>query len=222
MTVDQGRDKDETQNKRNSYTIRNRVPRSLADIGNQIIGAVVTTVTLSLGFMIFNDYIAPPPNLAGRWKFTVLYEETDLKRFKDLKVNYQALLIQEGLELSGTGEKLSEQERGKELKKHNGKPVEIIAVGNITRNYFSRDALVIHYVEKGTQRVSSTLHQLVYFDEQTMCGCYQSTIANTVGSVWWQRVYNGKNLHRSVERPAACSDVDCQASRSKRLLASNG
>ena len=47
---------------------------------------------------------------------------------------------------------------------------------------------MIHYRESGRWRESSTLHRLVYFGEQTMCGCFQSTVADTLGPIWWQRV----------------------------------
>ena len=36
------------------------------------------------------------------------YENTTLSNFKDLGVTYEVLLIQEGLKLSGSGEKVSE------------------------------------------------------------------------------------------------------------------
>ena len=182
-------------------------------MGKQVIGAAVTTATLSVGFMIFNDYIAPPPNLAGRWKFTVVYEDTARSSFQDMKVTYQALLIQEGLELSGTGEKLSEKTPGSDLVKYDGdKRTSIQIVGNVTRAYFSRDTLVIHYNEAGDRRDSATLHQLEYFDAQTMCGCFQSTIANTYGSVWWERLGERDDFYRPAELPNVCSHVDCPVS----------
>ena len=199
--------------KRITHWMRHRMPRTLPAIGREIFGAAVTTVTLSVGFMVFNDYIAPPPDLAGRWKFTVVYEDTAYRPFRGLKVTYQALLIQEGLELFGTGEKLSDLEpEGSRVEYTNDKRTNIEVVGNITRNYFSPDTLVIHYNEEGRRRESSTLHQLVYFDEQTMCGCFQSTIADTVGSVWWERIKDRDNFYEPVSKPAICS-TDCEASR---------
>ena len=67
---------------------------NFSSIGGQVVGAIVTTVTLSFGFMIFNDYVSPPPDLTGRWKFTVNYKDTSRVGFQDLKVTYQVLLIQ--------------------------------------------------------------------------------------------------------------------------------
>ena len=159
--------------------------------------------------MVFNDYVAPAPDLAGRWKFTVVYEDTALDRFEGLKVTYQALLVQEGLDLSGTGEKLSDRGSVEPVDYDSARRANIEVMGTIARSYFSPDALVIHYREAGRRRESSTLHQLEYFDAETMCGCFQSTIADTRGSVWWERVANRDGLYEPVDRPGVCRDVDC-------------
>ena len=195
------------------HAFLNRIVRWLSAISSQIVAAAVTTATLSVGFMIFNDYIAPPPNLAGRWKFTVVYEDTALSTFEGLEVTYQALLIQEGLELSGSGEKLSDRGPLIDPVDYGGdRRTNIEVVGHVTRNYFSPDALVIHYDEQGSLRNSSTLHQLAYFDARTMCGCFQSTIADTLGSVWWERLDDRNDFYEPVGEPAVCRDVYCGAS----------
>ena len=162
------------------------IAAALSAVGVRVVGAVLTTVALSVGYMIFNDYVAPPPDLAGRWKFTVVYEDTALARYEGLQVTYQALLIQEGLNLSGAGEKLSDRglEPMEPVDYSDDRRTNIELVGNIARSYFSPDRLVVHYKEAGRRRQSSTLHQLEYFDAQTMCGCFQSTVADTLGSVW--------------------------------------
>ena len=161
--------------------------RKISVLGGEVFRALVTTVSLSIGFMFFNDRIAPPPDLSGRWTFTVTYERTDLRRFENLEVTFQALLIQEGLRLSGTGEKVSERSPGKDQINYTGKDRKNIQiVGSIKRNYFSDDELVLHYTEEGEHRESSTVHRLVLLGQETMRGRFWSTIANTSGSVGWQ------------------------------------
>ena len=59
--------------------------------------------------MVFNDFIAPVPDLTGRWKFTIYYENTANTKFQGLAVTYQVLMIQDGFNLSGHGEKISER-----------------------------------------------------------------------------------------------------------------
>ena len=68
------------------------------------LSAVVTAAALSVGYMIFNDYVAPTPDLTGSWKFTMTYEDTALNRYEGLQVTYQALLVQQALDVSGSGE----------------------------------------------------------------------------------------------------------------------
>ena len=108
MAVDETHGQAGTQDERNARRTRHRIPRTFSAIGSQIIGAIVTTVTLSFGFMVLNDYVFPPPDIAGRWKITIVHEDIAYRPFPEFKVTYQTLLIQEGLELSGTGEKLSD------------------------------------------------------------------------------------------------------------------
>lgn len=68
-----------------------RLAGMTSSIGNQAVRALVTTVVLSIGFMVFNDFVAPIPDLTGRWKFTVVCEETANKRFQGLTVTYQVV-----------------------------------------------------------------------------------------------------------------------------------
>ena len=122
----------------------------------------------------------------------------------------QALLIQEGLELSGAGEKLSD--RGSDVEPvdyDSGWRANIDVMGNVTRNYFSPDALARRYREAGRRRDSSTLHEPQYFDAETICGCFQSTIADTAGSISWERVDGRDRLYAPVGRPGVCEGGAC-------------
>ena len=178
---------------------------NFSSIGGQVVGAIVTTVTLSFGFMIFNDYVSPPPDLTGRWKFTVNYKDTSRVGFQDLKVTYQVLLIQDGLELTGTGEKLSERSPTQPSRDYYGtKRTNINVVGSVERNYFSAETAVLHYSEMGKRRDTSTVHQLIQHGSDTMCGHFQTTIADTDGPVWWQRGLHRDTIPEPVEKPASC------------------
>ena len=186
--------------------------KKVSPIGNQVVGAFVTTVSLSLGFMIFNDYVAPPPDLSGRWQFTVTYENTAYSKYEDLQVTYQVLLIQEGLQLSGSGEKLSERGPTQGITTYTGRDrINIELTGSVLRNYFSPNTLVLHYKEKGADRESSTVHRLLQYGQEAMCGCFWTTIADTSGSVWWQRGGDLNQRDKLVERPEICCRVDCSA-----------
>ena len=190
-----------------SETSGPKVKEFINYLGMETAAAICTTVVLAMAFMIFNDYISPPPNLGGRWMFTTQVMDTSYNPYKDMQVTYQALIVQDDLQLRGTGEKLSAKSTKFELEQYVGKARTNITIeGSIKRNYFSRDELVIHYTEDGGKRISSTLHQLEHFDPNVMCGCFLSTIADTTGTVWWQKVVDRKQLVEGepLKKPATC------------------
>ena len=160
----------------------------LQDLGNRIIVPVTTSILLAIGGFVLFKVIFRLPDLSGRWKFTVTYEETAYSKFDGLQVTYQVLLIQEDRKLSGTGEKLSDRGLTQESINYIGKDRSKIQIdGNIRRNFFLRYEVVIHYREEGELRESSTTQRLRQCGRDTMSGCFWSTIANTSGPVRWQR-----------------------------------
>ena len=126
--------------------------------------------------MIFDDYLTPPRDLSGSWKFTVVYEDMALRAFKDFRVTYQVLLVQDGLKLLGHGEKLSDWDPGRDAVDYAGDRRTNVEVRRaVTRNYLSRDTLLLHYKEKGRRRDSTTVHRLVECGRGMLCGCFRST-----------------------------------------------
>lgn len=188
------------------------IRRQAASLGGHVARAFVTTVALSVGFMIFNDYVAPPPDFSGNWKFTVVYKDTSLDKFRDLQVTYRVLLIQEGMSLSGHGEKLSDRSPTQDAVDYTGdRRTHIRIGGSVTRNFFSSDALLIHYSEKGRRRDSATIHRLAQCGAAALCGCFQSTIADTTGPVWWQRLGGRDRMYEPVAQPDDCPGGNCRA-----------
>ena len=76
---------------RTSKSWTRQLKNRISSIWNQVFQAIVTTVVLGIGFTIFNDFIAPIPDLTGRWKFTVVYEETADSKFQGLNVTYEMI-----------------------------------------------------------------------------------------------------------------------------------
>ena len=188
-------------------------------IGNQAVQALVTTIVLSIGFMAFNDFIAPIPDLTGRWKFTVVYEETANNRFQGLAVTYQVVWIQDGFKLSGHGEKLSDRGPKQDPVDYVGdQRANIELTGRITRRYFSPDVLVLKYEEVGVKRESSTIQRLTICSQDALGGCFLTTIADTSGPVWWQRIASRDDMYKPVEQPKGCDGaVDCSAAMTRSL-----
>ena len=173
------------------------LPEAISILGYPILEAVVTTLVLSFGFMLFNDYLAPPPELSGPWKFTMTYEDTAYSPYQGLQVTYQVLLLREGLKLSGSGEKIYECGPTQEPKTYTGiARTKIRIAGTIKRKYFARDEVTLLYEEEGLEeggpRKSSTWQHIVCHRKRirhlkAMEGRYRSTIADTSGSVLWKR-----------------------------------
>jgi hypothetical protein len=161
--------------------------RILQDVTKKIVQNIITSIIIALLFFLWSDYIYKQPDLNGRWYFTVDYEKTSLLRFVGLKVTYEVILIQDGLKISGRGEKI--EEIYNEVKKtYTGKsrvPIEIN--GNIDFNYLNNDKLNLSYREFGSKRESATFHKLIRFDDTKMTGIWKSTIADSSGSVSWVR-----------------------------------
>lgn len=184
--------------------------RFVTEFGKEVSASVVGAIMFSITYMVFHDYIMPPPRLSGLWRFSVEYKDTSVQRYKDMSVTYQTLIVQNDLQLTGTGEKVSAVGPNIPREEYMGKdrvPLEL--TGTIKRKYFSADELVIHYKEAGAIRQSSTLHELKYFNPEAMCGCFKSTIADTSGIVSWRRVDNKANRNDPVEHVDMCNKDSC-------------
>lgn len=183
---------------------------ALKFVATQSAQSIVATLSLAVGFMLFNDYVAPPPDLSGRWKFTINYDETELLRFKNMQATYQALVVQEDLRLSGLGEGMSAV--SPTITRENYKPkdrVNINISGYIKNNFFAPDEFVVQYKEVGAVRETATLHEVVMISDSSGCGCFQSTIAGTRGLVHWQKISNGISLSDPVNANQSCPIKTC-------------
>ncbi len=173
----------------------------------------MTTITLVFGYLVYNDYIAPVPDMTGRWKFTLVYQNTEDRSFQDLEVTYQILLTQNDLKLLGTGEKLSDRGPSQDkIDYHGDRRTNIEVTGTITRRFFSPDQLVLQYKETGLKRESSTLLRLNVQDNDTLCGCFLTTVADTSGPVGWKRVSSLVGIYEPVDLKGSCQEnTDCSA-----------
>ena len=161
--------------------------------------------------MVFNDFIAPVPDLTGRWKFTVFYENTANTRFQGLAVTYQVLLMQDDFSLSGHGEKISERGTKQEAINYVGaERTSIEVTGRITRRFFLGDVVAFRYKEAGLRRETSTIQRLVLCSRSALSGCFLTTIADTSGPVRWQAIFSQDDKYEPVEQSSLCDEtLDC-------------
>ena len=157
------------------------------EVTAQTIGTIVGGIILSLMFFTFNDFIHKPPNISGQWYFVNETIDTSYSKFKNLKVYYKVMLIQQNNLISGHGEKIQDELNGN-VTEYSGKgKIQIQISGNLKHNFISKDKLTIYYSEEGGIRKSSTFHNLVRFSDEEMNGDFSSTIANSSGKTFYAR-----------------------------------
>lgn len=158
-------------------------------VGSETAAAIVIAGVFALTALLFNDYILPPPNLNGSWKFSEVTRDSTKGSYLGLTVTYKALIIQDGLSLSGTGEKVSELKANGESYEYKPELRTAIEIrGSIRRRYFSNDELTLHVAVAGEVRDTATLHEVERFSEREMAGCFLTTAASASGPVAWERV----------------------------------
>ena len=166
------------------FKISNRyLVQALYDVLATITGGII----LSFMFFIFSDYVSTIPNLNGKWRVKLEIANTEYSKYENLKIYYDVILYQKGYEVYGTGEKVMEVNQDT-LKYIGQRRVRIEVQGYIDKNYLSKDALIIHTIEEGRKRESTTFYDLIKFDEDYMSGNFISTIANTSGPTEWTRL----------------------------------
>jgi len=121
------------------------------------------------------------------WEFLITSETTEYKPFQDLKITYQAVLVQRDLKIEGNGEKYSEQELGKDPYFYEaGGKVLITITGQIDKHFIGPDKIKLQIVEQGKVRTSTSFHSLTFTSDMTMAGRFNSTIARTSGPSEWK------------------------------------
>lgn len=156
-------------------------------IGN-IVATVAGGLLLALIFFSLKEHFFSIPKLNGNWLFEIVTHKSDFSPYKDMLLRYYVLLWQEGNQIKGTGEKIYEKTKAYEPKEYVGKDRSRIEIsGYLTKRYFSKDLIVIHYGEENEERKSSTIHNLIFKDINKMDGYFVSTIANQQGKAIWTR-----------------------------------
>lgn len=152
-----------------------------------IFATVIGGLLLALIFFSLKEYFFSLPKLNGNWVFEIITVHSDYNPYKDMLLRYHVLLWQEGNQIKGTGEKIYEKTSEQEKEYVGDKRSRIEISGYLTKKYFSKDLIVIHYEEENEVRKSSTIHNLTIKDTNQMNGSFVSTIANQQGTTTWTR-----------------------------------
>ena len=161
----------------------------ITDIVKSIISSVLTALILSLFALAIIDNIFSPPRLSGLWQFEITYQNTSYSPFQDLRVTYQAVLVQNELRIGGSGDKFSEKlpDSVTPEEYEQGARIPITITGYIERKIFGKDTIFLSIMEEGANRDSSAFHELKQEDGEPLIGTFYTTIANSSGPVAWIR-----------------------------------
>lgn len=125
-----------------------------------IAGTLVGGIFLTLLFFIVKEYLCPLPQISGAWECEQLVEKTPHPPYMGMKVWYRVLLIQDGANLVGTGER-DREDSSTGVRSYGGSDRTPIQVkGKIEKNYLSPDVIRIHWEADGEARKSSTFFNL--------------------------------------------------------------
>lgn len=132
----------------------------LSQFWPNISGTIMGGVFLALLFFIVKEYLCPPPALSGAWECEQIVDETDYPPFKGMKVWHRIVLIQDGTDLIGTGER-DREDSSTGIRPYRGSdrtPVKV--TGKIEKNYLSPDVIRIHWEADSKTRKSSSIFEL--------------------------------------------------------------
>lgn len=120
-------------------------------------------------------------NINGRWGIETTVENSNYKKYKDLKLEYNFLLNQNGTTISGTGERVAEITTKKKVYAPKNRS-NITINGSIEKRFFGTDIIYVFFNENYGARPTSTMLKF-YYNDKDMKGEYSSTIADQSGSV---------------------------------------
>ena len=142
---------------------------------------VLASVLSPLSFWVKRK-LFPIPRITGRWFFEMKTTETSYNPYKDMILQYVAIVSLEGKKIEGTVEKIYENSSTGE-REYIGK--------NRTRGkisgYVEKNYIYLHIVENGHGREYTTFFELIYPKKNQMTGKFTSTAADQAGDVKWQR-----------------------------------
>jgi hypothetical protein len=171
---------------------------AISNLSIEIIGTIVGGIILSVIFFIFREKILyQSPNISGLWTFRATTKFTAYNPYKGMKLFYLVFLTQEGNKIWGSGEKFREELHNGRRDYHGKSRSRIVISGNIIKHYFTKNDIHIQITEESSSRKSSTIQRLKIRGDTFFDGTFVSTIANSMGDVYWEK--GNEELFRSYD-----------------------
>ena len=122
-----------------------------------VLGGIVLTLLL---FWI-KEKVKPIADISGRWYFTTTTVDTAYNPYKDMQLEYVAVIHREGNKIYGTTEKIYEVS-SKGEREYTGKNRKRGTLrGSIERNYLGKDKISLHSNEEEFERNSTNFYELL-------------------------------------------------------------
>jgi len=154
---------------------------------SDVIATVVGGIILALLFFLIKEKVFPAPNIVGQWHLEVRIFTTAYRPFQDMVLRFVAMLWCEGRVVHGTIEKIYENSSAGEHSYVGAARTRGVVDGYLEKNYLKADRLLLHIVEQGAVRESTSFYELVINSNNDMSGQFTSTAAGQAGTAKWQR-----------------------------------
>ncbi len=152
-----------------------------------IIATVIGGVMLTVFFFLVKEKLFPFPNITGKWSLEMKTTNTAYNPYRGMILRYVAILWREGSKIQGTVEKIYENSTTGEKEFIGDKRTRGTVTGYLEKNYFTKDKIFIHIIEKGHGRESTHFHDMKMTSKTVMEGTFNSMVADQGGEVKWQR-----------------------------------
>lgn len=153
-----------------------------------LLSDLIVGILLVFIFFLYREKISPLPNIAGKWYFRTVTVETTYNTYKNMKLDYIVMILQNEQNIEGRIEKIHENSINCKIEYIGKDRIQSTFRGYIERNYLGKDKIRIHITEKGTQRESTLYYELKKECGDTLAGTFDSTAANSSGTVICRRI----------------------------------
>jgi len=152
-------------------------------IGNLVGGLLIAVI-----FFFLKEKIFRFKDVSGCWRVTNETLKTAYNPYRGMKLVYSTILFRSGNDVYGSFEKIYEVAGGNR-KEYTGSGRSRGSIeGAYEKNIFSNDRLLLHIIEDGAERTSSTYVCIVVNNENSMEGVFETFAADSSGNVIWERV----------------------------------
>lgn len=159
---------------------------SFASFWADLLATVLGGVLLTGLFFVAKEKVFPLPRLAGRWYLEQTTETTAYNPYQGMVLRYVVMLWQEGSRIEGSAEKIYENSSTGVRSFVAEKRTRAIISGYVEKRYLGSDKILLHVIEDGHGRESTTFYEIYATRAETQYGRFSSMIADQTGTVKWQ------------------------------------